>query len=147
MGIDHLISRRPVLQVCARCRCYQLVGIDEGIPFRLDTVPLTVAGEIWAVMGNRRTYGLHVNGHATIRTAGRITLDAKYKRPVVLAAHRCHAVPDPALIDMPHVPVIAGLVDRAESVPADDSETAALFAVVETLGGRVVAELAADAPF
>src|SRR5438067_2808555 len=88
MGAVHLISRRPACRPCPRCRCLMFTGIDEGVPYRTDIIPLSIHGEMAALLTGRKTFGLH-GGYLCHRDAGRMTLDVTYGRPAVFANHRC----------------------------------------------------------
>ena len=47
-------------------------GIDEGVPYRTDIIPLSIHGEMAALLTGRKTFGLH-GGYLCHRDAGRMT--------------------------------------------------------------------------
>jgi hypothetical protein len=91
------VNRRARLRACPRCRAVCLEGLDDdrcaGMA-RVDPVPLSVLGEVAALMDGLATYELHTPG-------GRLTLDYRdswcvQARPAgntlrvdVMAQHRC----------------------------------------------------------
>lgn len=148
MGQFHLISRRPRCRICARCGRLQLLGIDEGLPYRVEPIPLTLDAEIKALMVGRITYGIHA-GYVCHRTEGRMTLDVKYGRPPVLATHKCHIATNAVDVDSGWVGATLAMIQRAtaEQKVNDDgdeesaeAEVDALFTISDLLNGRVVAE-------
>lgn len=148
MGQFHLISRRPRCRPCANCKRLQLLGIDEGLPFRVEPLPLTVGAEIAALMVGRVTYGIHV-GYVCHRTEGRIGLDKFNGRPPVVATHKCQIIVNAADVEYGHVDAMSRIIERASATKEedkdDDAELDALFSLRDLLSGGVVAEL--EPPF
>lgn len=145
MGVEHLISRRPRCRNCERCGRLQLLGIDEGIPYRVEPLPLTVQAEIKAIIGGRITFGAHV-GYVCYRDAGRMSLDVKWGRPPVFATHKCHLPATADDIDPRGVDATTAFIAKviAEQAHRDDpveteKEVEALFSIADLLAGRVVA--------
>ena len=145
MGVAHLISRRPRCRTCEQCGRLQLLGIDEGIPYRVEPLPLTIQAEIRAIIGGRITYGAHV-GYVCMRNEGRMTLDVKWGRPPVFATHKCHLPATAEDIDPSGVEATTAFIAKviAEQEHRDDpvetaTEVEALFSIADLLSGRVVA--------
>ena len=53
----HLISTRAVEDEC-RCGCVILAGFDEGAFVKVDKTPVDRAGDVAALMADRRTFAL-----------------------------------------------------------------------------------------
>lgn len=126
-----------------------LTGIDEGMPYRVDIIPLTIAGEIQARLTGRRMYALQA-GYVCYRDGGRMTLDAKYGHPAVLANHRC-GEPLAHLADTEHIGAITKLVQQITSHPpygeVEEKEEDAIFSIGELLSGKIVHVYGGPVPF
>ncbi|MER7076615.1 hypothetical protein SAMN02982929_05324 [Saccharopolyspora kobensis] len=138
------ITTRPRCAPCPRCGRLQLTGHAEGLPYRVDPVPVTPRAELAARLSGRSSFAFIAEGLA-VRTAGRIDGDARRPRPPVLVAHHCDTPPAPEGVDAAHAPVIARLVERARRREADDlpaplgePESTALFTLAEAFGGTVI---------
>lgn len=143
MGIDHLISRRPQATQCPRCLRIMLVGIDEGVPFKVEPVPLTVSAEIKARMEGRKTFSTSA-GYVAHRSASRMKSDLKYGRPAVFATHNCKTVPAPEEIQMSQVDattrMMAGRKKKmGKQTPELMQDYEALFTISDMLAGRIIA--------
>jgi hypothetical protein len=133
----HFVTTTPRRDVCPRCHALRLVGIAEGLPYRVAPVPLTAHGELRALLAGRRSYAISAAGRLIHRNRDRIRGD-KRGRPVVFAWH-VHAPPDPADVDARHVAAVLAYLDRLREREAGDADAdPALFAVVTGLGGRVI---------
>lgn len=97
-----------------------LAGVDEGLPYRVDILPVTVHAEIEALRAGRRTYA--VNGdYVTHRNAVRMKGDAVRGRPAVLATHDCHAIVRPEFLDETAVKEVQRIVSMASKSRNDVS--------------------------
>lgn len=147
MGQHNLISRRPRCRPCPKCGRLNLLGIDEGVPFRVEPLPLTVQGEIRALLNGQITYGIHA-GYVCFRDQGRMTLDAKWGRPPVCATHKCDFVITSKDIEPGAVGAIVKLIDRATAEKArnpdreesEDEHIEPIYTIWNLLKGKVIAE-------
>jgi hypothetical protein len=140
-----------------------LSGIDEGIPFRVDPIPLNATGELVAMLQGLKTFTWIVTGNIAYRDAGRIQTEAKRGNPIVLATHRHGSVkqrrvevgitdgyiPDPAHIDAANVIKTQRLMEiasRTKDQPVKEYETDenAMWLLGSLMGGKVISE---KAPF
>lgn len=142
-----------------------LSGIDEGIPFRVDPIPLNAMGELIAMLQGLKTFTWIVTGNIAYRDAGRIQTEARRGNPIVLATHRHGSVkqrrvevgiadgyvPDPAHIDAANVVKtqklmeIASRTNKSEKEKGYDMEDEnAMWLLGSVLGGKVISE---KAPF
>lgn len=123
------------------------MGIDEGVPFRVEPLPLTVDAEIKALISGRVTYGVHA-GYVCFRDQGRMALDRKWGRPPVVATHRCDVVIVSSDIDGRSVGAITRLIDRATHEKAshpdreetEDEDIEPAYTIWDLLKGKVIAE-------
>jgi hypothetical protein len=117
-----------------------LDGIADGLPYRVDPVPLTAVAELRALLAGRLAWKL-IGASLTWRTPESIRADTRRGRPIVFADHRCDTAPEPADVDPTYLPVIRRLLSAA---PIDtrwsESETTVLVLLGQHLGARVVAE-------
>jgi hypothetical protein len=90
---DHLIDTPMKRGTCSRCRATVLEGLSSGCPLRLTPTPLTLEGEIQAVLAGLHTFALSTTRgwvYADWRSPFDISLDSKKGRPAfVLPVHRC----------------------------------------------------------
>lgn len=136
MGTVHFIDRRPRVSLCVRCGCKMLVGITEGLPVKVDPLPLTLEGEMFALMQGRWTYGMTVGGILYHRNPGRIRTDTKHGHPMLVTDHRCWQALVSA-IDASRVRQITGYMERSER-GGDPEHEESLFTIKELLSGRIV---------
>lgn len=127
-----------------------MLGIDEGVPYRVEPLPLTVQAEIKAIIDGRSTYGAYV-GYVCYRNEGRMKLDIKWGRPPVFATHKCALPATETDIEPSGVDATTKFIERViteqehRNQPAESSEEIeALFTIADLLAGRVVA--VADKP-
>lgn len=147
MGQFHLVSRRPRCRPCPRCGRLTLWGLDEGVPFRVEPLPLTINAEIKAILAGLVTYGLCA-GYVTFRDDQRIRIDTKWGRPPVVATHRCERHIVASDIEPSAVVATANLLKRASLEKAanpdreeiEDEEIEPQFTILDFLNGRVIAE-------
>lgn len=147
---QHFIDRRPRSESCPRCGRLQLNGVDEGLPYRVSPMPLTLEAELAAHLNGRRSYAIR-GDYVTYRDAMRMRGDVR-GRPTVIATHDCFAVIKPEHFDprpsaTTEITRILALASRAtETQPVISAqESDALFAVSETLGGLIISQ--EPAPF
>lgn len=140
MGNRHLISRGPSVRDCQRCGCTVLAGIDEGIPYRVDTVPLNATGELTARLDGRTPYAF-IAQQCTYRDISRMGTDAKYGRPPVLATHRC-GTPLAGHVATEHVGKMTAFLAgwrRVHAAEVSDVQLEdAMMVISEVLGARVI---------
>lgn len=135
--MTHFVTTWPRREVCPRCRALRLVGIAEGLPYRVAPVPLTAHGELRALLAGRRSYAISAAGRLIHRDQDRIRGD-KRGRPVVFAGH-VHTRPDPADVDTARASAVLAYLDRLREREAGDADAdPALFVIVTGLGGRVI---------
>jgi hypothetical protein len=122
-----------------------LAGIDEGLPYSVDPLPLTTEGELIAALQGRETYGWYM-GHATYRNDSRI---ARRPRPVVLAKHQCGQglIAYIELSRASQMERVISLLRRCNQPSEDDTEQRALITIADMLNGRVFAQSDERAPF
>lgn len=134
----HFVTTRPRADRCPRCRRLHLVGIAEGLPYRVDPAPLTALAEIVARVGGRETWWMHGNGLAW-RNVEKIKADRIRGRPIVFADHRCARPVAAGDIDPTYLPFmgrwLAALTTGAEW---SDAEMTTLALVARHLGARVI---------
>jgi hypothetical protein len=122
-----------------------LAGIDEGLPYSIDPLPLTTEGELIAALQGRWTYAWYM-GHATYRSEGRIT---RRPRPAVLAKHQCGqgliAYIETARADQ--MARVISLLRQCNQPLEDDTEQRALITISDLLNGRVFAQSDKGVPF
>lgn len=89
--MTHLITTPATLGTCPRCWLPTLTGIDEGIPVRVDLIPLpNLAAEINALAAGRWTYARLRDGSLAHRDTDRLA-DPQLSAPV----HVQHTCPHP----------------------------------------------------
>lgn len=103
---QYLINTTPSPTRCHRCRTVTLSGLDCGMPYMVDALPLTLQGELHARLAGRALYRL-VAGYITYREAVHIHPDATHP---VIASHKCTPV-DPTHIASEHVPTFLRLTE------------------------------------
>ena len=95
---QHLVSTLPSRGHCHLCGRPILCGLDAGMTYRVDLVPLNLNGELVARLGNRVTYRLNA-GFVMYRELADIRAGQEHP---VLATHICDPI-DPAHIDQARV--------------------------------------------
>ncbi len=88
----HLITTKATLAICHGCQHPILTGIAEGLPVRVDPIPLNPTGALAAILAGRETYVLHF-GELVYREESRIRGGAI--RGPILAAHQCGTTATP----------------------------------------------------
>lgn len=87
-AMTHFVSTAAVLSVCHRCGLPILRALDEGLPARVDLVPLPDLGaEITAIVTGRQTYTRLRNGGLAYRDDTRLSDPAM--AATVHAQHAC----------------------------------------------------------
>lgn len=80
---------------CAGCGLYGMAALDDlGLPVLLELHPTTSAGELFALLTGRASYGLDF-GELYPRTAAHITARPA-DREKTYVTHACHSPPIPA---------------------------------------------------
>lgn len=143
----HLVTTTPRRATCGRCKRVVLEGIADGMPYRVDALPLTLTGEVHARIAGHMTYRL-LTGRLIHRDQYDIALDARTGRPPVAATHTCTPV-DPSHIDPTHAATFAALTTEPPATTTDeqDTEQHSLFVLTGAFAGaRVIAVPADDQP-
>lgn len=83
----HLVTTKAAHAACEHCGASILAGLAEGVPTRVDAVPLPLGGEPAAHAERRWTYTLTAGGELVHRDASRIA--AGSLTGPVHADHRC----------------------------------------------------------
>jgi hypothetical protein len=69
----HFVSTPAALSICTRCDMPTLTALDEGIPARVDLLPLPdISAEIAAIAGGRWTYVRLADGGLAYRDDHRL---------------------------------------------------------------------------
>jgi hypothetical protein len=131
-----------------------MLGIDEGMPYRISPIPLTLEGEVHMRQLGFITYGLH-SDYFCHRTAGRIQLDLRHPRPPVFATHKCFFDLPVEFIQASAVPLTMKAIEHAsleaetqnEGEPPPEVDVNAMFTIAELLSGKVVAIQGPAPPF
>lgn len=141
MDTKYLISKRVHQSKCFKCKRVVLEGLDTGIPYRLDPIPLTVYGELVALMGRRRSYRLLPGALFSVREAVQMKSEQWIGRPLVLADHLC--IPagqrvDSRVIESRHINTITQLLTGVDNADSDavKHHDALMYLSIE-LGARV----------
>lgn len=126
-------TKPPTATLCPRCGRIVLDGLDDGIPYRLDPLPVTIATE--TVARNQRGYSYSlIDGLPRLRDVNRVKRDLG-TRPVLLE-HDCAPL-DAATVDPRFIETVRTLT--ANAVPAD-ADHDALLLLRSHLGSRVYAD-------
>jgi len=83
---SYLINKRPVPGTCKRCRVALLVGVDEGVPVRVNAEPIDRDIELLHLARGRRTFVQLVGGWLAYRDIERFTIDGP-----IYVEHTCPA--------------------------------------------------------
>lgn len=87
--MSHLVSTPAELSACARCRLPTLRALDEGMPARVDLLPLPdLPSEIAAIAAGRWTYARLRDGGLAYRDISRLS-DPDMARLHIHAEHDC----------------------------------------------------------
>lgn len=116
---EHFITTAPTATTCRHCFRPVLAATVGGLDVRVDTDPLTLAGELGAVLAGRPTFDLRGELLA-YRTAVRIRSGEHLP---VLAAHDCSAPVPPDLVDQVHMETAVFLVRRLLGGTVVDTRT------------------------
>lgn len=108
-----LINTAPSATRCNRCKRVTLSGLDAGMPYSVDALPLTLEGELHARLAGRPVYRL-IAGFVAYREAVHVRPGNDYP---VIAAHRCTPVV-PAHIAGAHVPDFLALTEPPKPAEA-----------------------------
>lgn len=103
------ITSKPKPEPCLRCGRLQLVGLDEGLAYRVEPVPLHAHAELAARIAGRSTYAV-IAGRLAYRDQDRITGDRHRGRPPVFATHSCARPTPPVDVDAPHIAAVTRLL-------------------------------------
>lgn len=134
----HFVTTWPRRTTCPRCRRVVLDGIEEGLPYRIDPVPLTLPGELHAQLTGNRTYWQLAN-HIVRRTTENITAETPGTRPPVYAWHQCQP-PDLIHISAQHIPDTQRLITDKylqTATPDQDTDQGCLITITDVLNGYV----------
>jgi hypothetical protein len=103
------ITSRPKPEQCQRCGRLQLIGLDEGVAYRVEPVPLHAHAELAARLAGRNTYAV-IAGQLAYRDQDRITGDRRHGRPPVVATHSCVRPTPPGDVDTSHIATVTALL-------------------------------------
>lgn len=138
----HFVSTTPRVGPCPRCQRTILTGVAEGLPFKLDPVPLTARAELFALVADRPCASL-IAGRCAWRIPENIRGDTKYgKRSIVFATHSCAHPATAADVDPNHVAAVQRFLATPEPKPDTprwtDAELGTLELITRKLGARVI---------
>lgn len=128
-----LVTQGPKAVFCRRCGRIVLDGLDDGVPYRLDPLPVTIAAERVARTARRYSFSV-IDGSPRLRDLHRVRMDLN-TRPVLLE-HSCEPL-DATTVDARFIQSIKGVT--AGAVPSD-AEHDALLLLRSVLGARVYAD-------
>jgi hypothetical protein len=103
----HFITTSPSPTICKKCNAQVLAATVGGLDYRVDVVPLTVAGELEVLIRGGYTFELR-NELLIRRTVQHIGAGLPDHAPV-LAAHSCRPVADEHINHL-HLEVASALV-------------------------------------
>lgn len=126
------VTKPPVATECPRCGRIVLDGLDDGIPYRVDPLPVTIGAEAKARACGRYSYSL--DGTPRLRDLHRVTRDQN--RLPVLLDHDCSEL-NPETVDTRFVNQVREVA--ANAVPAD-TDHESLLLLRQVLGVRVYAD-------
>ncbi len=130
-----IVNRRPTRNKCMRCKADVATGVGQGIPYRVDMVPLTAQGELVAKLDKRDTFSV-IYGQLRYRTVHEMK---KKSRAMVWASHKCGA---PLLehFDMERIQELGRVAKAIFLTEREESDVAqeALVTIWDTLGGHVI---------
>lgn len=133
--MKHFIHKPPTLSDC-RCGSKTIDGIDSGVPYRVDGIPLNLKGELQARITGRVTYrAVRKPGFTSVvyRTAHDIKTETG--GPVV-AQHTCTGIKTEH-ISVPDIAAMREFIDHCQ--PATESvEQDALLVLNRQLGATVL---------
>ncbi|MGI8313315.1 hypothetical protein [Saccharopolyspora hattusasensis] len=139
--MSHFLTTPPAVQPCPSCGRLVATGHAEGLPYRTDLVPLTLAAELRARNEGLRVWQLVGDGRFAYRSA---RLVKATPHAPVFAQHRCKRVPGPDDVHRGFIAAAANLAAKytapnGEPAPADEAERRAVGLFVAELDARVVA--------
>lgn len=138
---QHLITTPPGCAPCHRCGRLRLIGIAEGIPYRVEPAPLNVHGELRARTSGRWTYTV-IAGQLVYRNVHRIGGDTRRGRPIVFAQHECSNPATEEDIETKHLTHATRLIHATtpdKKTATSETDEDALFLLSTELNGRVIA--------
>lgn len=136
----HFVTTSPTSERCGRCGRLRLAGLGDGIPYRVEPVPLNVHGELRVRLAGRRSFRL-VAGRLCWRSPESITADNRpgRHRPIVFGDHACAQPATAADVDPTFLPVVARLLAaNPTGTRWSESETAVIHLLGEHLDARVL---------
>lgn len=93
----HLISRAARAHTCPACGSPVLIAVTGGITIIVTPQPLSIAGEITALLSGRRTYDILVHGIPRLLfLEWRDTSRIRSRKHMVVASHPCRTTATPA---------------------------------------------------
>lgn len=95
---EHLINRPAKLTQCSRCDAVTMTGITGGLTVTVDVKPLTINGEIAALLTGRMTFALHAIGHSVHLELRGLTEIRAGRSHSVVALHQCRGARQIALV-------------------------------------------------
>jgi hypothetical protein len=143
----HFVTTWPRRGRCPQCGRLVLDGIEEGLPYRVTPIPLTLHGELAARLAGAATYRL-IAGTIVRRTPEDTAAETPGTRPPVYAWHRCASV-DPHHISIAHIPATQRLITNRNmntSTPERDTDQQRLITLVDVLNGHVTESPDDEAP-
>jgi len=129
-NFEHAVCTWPRLTICHRCNRQVLDGLDAGMAYRVDVIPLTLEGEVCARLNDQRTYRI-ASRHVFLRELPDIHATSDGNRPPVVAEHICAPI-DTRHISQADTPdVIALIKDRYldKATPEQNREQVALLTI------------------
>lgn len=143
MGNIYFVDRKIRLDECPRCHVRQFVGVAEGLPFKVDPIPVTIKGELVARLQERWTYGVNF-GIRKLFYRDDIRM-RHIPRGAVLADHKCGK----ELYDHVEIPYIRPINDLVERLKPREPEPEILensiMTIAHVLGGKMIDDN--DCPF
>jgi hypothetical protein len=112
-----LITTPPTPILCNNCNRIILNGLEAGMPYRIDPIPINVAGELAALTEGRLTYRM-IAGQIVHRAAPDMRTQP---RPLVMRPHTCTPI-DPSHIDTPKAPLMLAYLNPERRTTADTKE-------------------------
>lgn len=118
------------------------IGLAEGLPFKVDPIPLTLEGELVARIQGRSTFGWNAGiRQCYYRDEYRMR---KVPRPAVFAQHKCNAVLF-QFIEVRWAGSIARTMKYMQPLPDQEqfkhALEGALFPLSEALNAKVIEEI------
>lgn len=138
--MTYLVTSSPTVEQCPRCSRLRLTGLADGVPYRVDPIPLTAHAELRALVDGGASWCV-IAGRLCWRSPEHIRGDARRGRPAVFADHRCAHPVTAADVEPSQVAGVARLLSSlARESEFSAPEMAAFSALANQLGARVVAD-------